>query len=265
MQSIRVTPLADVPLGTMTSPHRACFLQFRGEQPSGLGHNLPYQGHEDLAWHSGVHLRQHLQKRRGELQRRHLRLDADSDSYAQRSSRDTPLTSRATSLPAFTRYLSIAYTWRRSSRVRSSMRPSAWADVAQQVEQLTPNEIRSAVRVRSSALFFGLDERDNRNKCGSRFIIRGLLTPLTLHQLNGASPERVRDDPQISVSTPVEELKSLPSSIGPRAASPLVTHVVEASSSSRAYATACSKVMLRPSAHAAASSSASSRVRSDSR
>ncbi len=149
---MRVTPLADVPLGTTTSPHRACFLQFRGEQPSGLGHRIPYQGHGDLAWHSGVHLRQHLQKRRGELQRRQLRLDADSDSYAQRSSRDTPLTSRATSLPAFTRYLSIAYTWRRSSRVSLSVPPSAWADVAQQVEQLTRNEMRSAVRVRSSAL-----------------------------------------------------------------------------------------------------------------
>jgi hypothetical protein len=154
LQSIRVTPLADVPLGTMMSPHRACFLQLCGEQPSGLGHKLAYQGHEDLAWHSGVHLRQHLQKRRGELQRRHLRLDADSDSYAQRSSRDTPLTSRATSLPAFTRYLSIAYTWRRSSRVSLSMRPSAWADVAQQVEQLTRSWSRKAVRVRSSVLFF---------------------------------------------------------------------------------------------------------------
>ena len=153
----------------MTARRRACVLQLRGEQPSGLGHKLPYQGHGDLAWHSGVHLRQHLQKRRGELQRRHLRLDADSDSYAQRSSRDIPLTSRATSLPAFTRYLSIAYTWRRSSRVRPSMRPSAWADVAQQVEQLTRKETRSAVRVRSSALFFlrfagetGQEERDDR-------------------------------------------------------------------------------------------------------
>src|SRR5215217_7446390 len=107
---------------------------------------------------------------------------------------------------------------------------------------------RSAVRVRSSALFFGLDKRDNRNKCGSQFIIRGLLTPLTLHQLNGAPSERVRDDPQISVSTPGEDPKSLPSSIRPRAASPLAVYVVEASSSSRAYPTVCSTVIARPSA-----------------
>jgi hypothetical protein len=37
-----------------TSPRRACFLQFRGGQPSGLGHKLPYQGHGGVAWHSGV-------------------------------------------------------------------------------------------------------------------------------------------------------------------------------------------------------------------
>ena|SRR5215204_2910088 len=94
----------------------------------------------------------------------------------------------------------------------------------------------------------GIGKQENRNKCGSQFIIRGLLTPLTLHQLNGGPSERLRDDPQISVSTLGEDPKSLPSSIGPRAASPLAVYVVEASSSSRAYATACSKVIARPSA-----------------
>ena len=38
---------------------------------------------------------------------------------------------------------------------------------------------RSAVRIRSSALIFGLPMRNTRNKKGFQFIIRDLLTPLT--------------------------------------------------------------------------------------